>query len=938
VALCAAIVFANGNTANRVLGQLDFAHQTPNLVDAKGLFAPDSVAVDTSNLPNRVFVSDRNNNRVLGWQDAATFANGAAADLVIGQPDFLSSDCGTASASSLCDPDGIALDGSGNLYVVDFSRSRVLEFTNPFEACNKTFPCVGGPANLVFGQGGNFTSGECDSDMAGVSPTAIDLCNPSNVTVDHLGNVFVSDSGNNRVLEYNTPLSNGVTAAEVFGQGGSFTTGGCNNSNTGGGVPSKIDLCDPTGVVVDANDDLYIADTANNRILEYNNALSGDSTADTVFGQGGDFASGLCNFDVVEGTTSTAIDLCGPTGLALDAAGDLYVADGGNSRVLEYNTPLTTGVTAEQVFGQSGSFSSNVCDSDVPIPASELDGSSANDLCFPEGVALDASNNLYVADAQNNRVVEINAPLSTNTTADRVLGQLDFVHQKENLTDAQGLDTPEGVAIDTSSTPNHVYVSDFSNNRILGWNDAATFVNGSAADLVIGQPDFLSYFCNGATETAVSASSLCDPVGVAVDGSGNLYVADSGNNRVLEFTSPFAACSNTFPCVGGAASVVLGQGSSLSSNTANNGGVSASSLDMPVGVAADGSGNLYVVDSGNNRVLEYNTPVTSGASAALVFGQGGSSTSHACNFDTGGYLKGASAIDLCYPSGVTVDASENVYIADFSNSRVLEYNTPLNQPNTSPMANEVFGQGGSFSSNRCNKGGIGAGTLCDPDGINVDGSGNLYVADSVNNRVLEYNTPLSNATADQVFGKCGSFTSSACVGTSADSLIDPTGVATDNSGNLYVADREENRVLKYDQPLPMPTSTATATATPTPTATATQTATPTATASPGPGHISVNRKTMSLRALPNATASGTITIGNTGTGPLTASVSAPKHSPPFTEIGGGSGITIGPGRSNNVTIVFAPSKTGSVSDLIVITSNDPAHKKPIKVKLKGTSK
>ena len=94
---------------------------------------------------------------MLGWRDAESFSNGAPADLVIGQPDFLSSDCAVTSNLSLCIPAGVAVDTSGNLYVADTGNSRVLEYTNPFAACAGVFPCVGGAANLVFGQGGDFT-------------------------------------------------------------------------------------------------------------------------------------------------------------------------------------------------------------------------------------------------------------------------------------------------------------------------------------------------------------------------------------------------------------------------------------------------------------------------------------------------------------------------------------------------------------------------------------------------------------------------------------------------------------------------------------------------------------------------------------------------------------------------------------------------------------
>lgn len=95
---------------------------------------------------------------------------------------------------------------------------------------------------------------------------------------------------------------------------------------------------------------------------------------------------------------------------------------------------------------------------------------------------------------------------------------------------------------------------------------------------------------------------------------------------------------------------------------------------------------------------------------------------------------------------------------------------------------------------------------------------------------------------------------------------------------------------------------------------------------------------MNLNAAPNASASGSITISNTGTGPLTANVTAPKHNPPFTETGGGSGIIIGPGGTDEVTIVYAPTKKGSTSDQILITSTGADQKKAIKVKIKGKSK
>ena len=135
------------------------------------------------------------------------------------------------------------------------------------------------------------------------------------------------------------------------------------------------------------------------------------------------------------------------------------------------------------------------------------------------------------------------------------------------------------------------------------------------------------------------------------------------------------------------------------------------------------------------------------------------------------------------------------------------------------------------------------------------------------------------------------------------------------------------------------TSTATATATATRTATATTTQTPTPTPTPGAGRIQVNRKSLNLKTPHGTSTSGTITITNKGTGPLTVNVSNPTHDPnPFTETGGGDGIVIPPGGHIDVIITYSPTKKGTTKGSVSITSDDPTHKKTIKVKLKGKAK
>ena len=552
-----------------VLGQLDFTHDQINLVDAKGLNAPAAVALDTSASPNHVWVADSSNNRVLGWSNAESFANGAAATIVIGEPTFKDNDSnhGGLSASSLYNPSGVAVDAAGNLYVSDTNNSRVLEYTTPFIGGSN-----GMAANLVFGQP-DFVSGGCND--GGLSATS--LCDPTGVAVDGGGNLYVADngeypyySGNSRVLEYYNPLALGGgtpgtpgsagdnTADLVFGQA-DFVSNGCNNY---GGL-SATSLCYADGVAVDGAGNLYVADTWNSRVLEYSTPLTTGMTANLVFGQP-DFVSSSCN-----NGGESATSLCYPTEAATDSAGDLYVADNGyyyyyyyysNNRVLEYYTPLTPGggtpgtpgsagdTTADLVIGQP-SFTSSGCNDG---------GLNASGLCNPLGVGLDGAGNLYVADNGNNRVLMYDATLTSSMAANSVLGQDDFAHNVANLVDGAGVNNAPGVAVDSAG---NLYVADSNNHRVLGWS-AASIATGAAADRVIGQSNFLD---NSANEGGpVSASSLNYPTFVAVDAAGNLYVSDSGNNRVLEYTTPFIGGSN-----GMAANLVFGQYNSFTTGSPN---------------------------------------------------------------------------------------------------------------------------------------------------------------------------------------------------------------------------------------------------------------------------------------------------------------------------------------------------------------------------------
>src|SRR5690606_5707927 len=228
-------------------------------------------------------------------------------------------------------------------------------------------------------------------------------------------------------------------------------------------------------------------------------------------------------------------------------------------------------------------------------------------LLAPGAVALGPAGSVVVADTGNNRVMVY----ADGIAASLVLGQPDFKSNSPNLADAVGIGPSLGLAIDYTTEGFPLYASDTQNHRVLAWSSTLRFADGAPADLVIGQIGFNSVFSNSGSTTP-SASSLDTPKGLAIDGGGDLYVADSGNNRVLRFRRPFD--QNGKP----QANLVLGQSAFFTKGTAfTNAGTTNSPSDVEIGP----DGRIYVADTGNNRVLEFAAGSSNGVGAVRVFGQ-----------------------------------------------------------------------------------------------------------------------------------------------------------------------------------------------------------------------------------------------------------------------------------------------------------------------------
>jgi hypothetical protein len=389
---------ATGDTiADHVVGQIDFVHSTANFVDDKGISlnaAAGAVAFDSL---GHVYIADTANNRVLGFDILANLNDNSgapAALLVFGQPDQYSNQQNAGglhpSANTMWSPGGVATDSVGNLFVSDTTNQRILEFNSPFVANSES----GSGDTIADNQIGqpNFTSNTpCSATVGTPGPGCFSA--PEGIAVDSVNNLWVADTGNSRVLEFNAPINTSTgalvspSAHFVLGQGvvgNSFTTALCNG---GAASPNTATLCSPAAVAVDAGLNVYVSDTGNNRALEYDNPLAtgvtctpnpsddsgcpGDAAADDVFGQGStgagtEFTTQFCDGDTNEDMI-LATTLCTPEGIGVDSVGNLYIADQFNNRVLEYNTPLNASsgetdagnTTADLVFGQAGSFTSN---------------------------------------------------------------------------------------------------------------------------------------------------------------------------------------------------------------------------------------------------------------------------------------------------------------------------------------------------------------------------------------------------------------------------------------------------------------------------------------------------------------------------------------------------------------------------------------------------
>lgn len=355
-------------------------------------------------------------------------------------------------------------------------------------------------ANAVIGQA------DFDTTAPDTSDTALNA--PADVSVDPAtGAVFVADADNHRVLRFPSieAMSAGEAAEMVFGQV-DF------DSATPGSALDQMDT--PLGVFVDHEENLWVADSGNDRILRFDDAVARDDGSPEADG-----ALGGSNPEVEGEFPPAAHSMAMPWAVTVDALGTLWVADSGNNRVLRFASAAAKEDLAEAdgVLGQPDFVSSGIA-------------TTRSGMDLPLGVAVRTSGpgdavELWVSDSRNHRVLRFDnaGALVNGADAAGVLGQPDFTTRIASLT-RNGMQEPGGLAL---SPEGDLWVANPITNRVLRFVDAAQNADGADADNVIGQEDFES------SAGGTGPAGLQRPEGLSLDGMDNLFVVDAGNHRVL---------------------------------------------------------------------------------------------------------------------------------------------------------------------------------------------------------------------------------------------------------------------------------------------------------------------------------------------------------------------------------------------------------------------
>ena len=691
-----------------------------------------------------------------------------------------SGDGGAATQASLNNPYGVAVDAKGNVYIADRDNHRIRRV---------------GPDGIITTVAGSGATGFREAGFSGDGGPATQarLNFPGGVAVDEKGNLYIADTNNYRIRRVGPEGI--ITTLAGTGKGG---------FSGDGGPAAQASLDSPIGVAVDAAGSVYIADAGNDRIRR----VSPDGIITTIAG-GGSFLG--------DGGPAIQAILDGPIGVAVDAKGDVYIADKVNHRVRRVGSDgviTTFAGTGPTGYGKGG-FSGD----GGPAVQAQLN--------FPSGIAVDAKGNVYIADTGNHRIRLVGPDGIITTFAGT--GKTDFSGDGGPATQAS-LKNPYGVAVDAKGV---VYIADSNNQRIrrVGLDGIITTFAGGGGPLGDGRP---------ATQVAIR------PTGVAIDAKGNVYIADIDNNRIhrVGADSIITTVAGSGPGAFQLPSDVpepVGPEPDRGGFSGDGGPATQARLNSPYGVAVDVKGNIYIADLYNHRIRRVEGGGVSGPSirlsaSSLTFDStrtGGTSqkTFTISNTDTvnlsiaGIAVVGKDSSQFKVPpTTATIAAGQSLTVkvtfaptsAGLKTASLSVAHSGAGSPatvalNGTGIGTSVTQEGPGIITTFAGTGTRGFsgdggpatraslsfdGGLGFSQGIFVDRSGNLYIPDTNNHRVRKVDP---SGTITTVVGNAleGGFSGDGGPATAA-SLKGPISVFGDRSGNLYIADMFNNRIRKVD--------------------------------------------------------------------------------------------------------------------------------------------
>src|SRR5579871_864979 len=721
-----------------------FAGGGPNGLPASSssIGNPTGVAVDAS---GNIYVCDTYSSRVFKVA-AGTLTVFAGNDSGAGEGSY-SGDGGPATAAGLSRPEGLAVDAAGNVFIADTDNSVIREVV----AATGIIQTVAGNANLGPGYSG-------DGSLA----TNAQLDQPGGVFVDGSGNIFIADTSNSVIREVVAATGNIQTVAGNANLAPGYSGDG------GAATSAQLDL--PTGIFVDASGNIFIADTDNSVIRCVIGAAGGCLGSSFAAGAittvaGAQYTFNFsCNFSGDNGPALSA-QLCTPGGVYVDNAGNLYIADSGNSEIRE----VVAGNM--QAFAGTGGFPGYSGDSG-PATSAEIN--------TPTGLFVN-SGNVYIADTSNYVIREvtsgtISTAIGNNTPADSGDG---------GAATSASLDAPGNIFVDAAGD---VFIADTSNCVIREIAAGTGNIQTVAGNATLG--------CGYADNLPALSAQLDLPFGVFVDAGGNIYIADTENSVIRCVVESAGGCFGSSQAVGNITTLA---GTGIGGYSGDSGTATAAQLYNPSAIFVDGGGNVFIADT-TNSVIRCIVGTAGGCfGSTLAVGDittVAGTPSVVCSDPQTACGDGAAAISaqLYAPAGVFADASGNLFIADTFDSKVRCVVAVAGGCFGSTLAvGDITTVAGTGSTGYSGDGGLAvSGALYDPSGIWVDSLGNIFIADTTNSVVREVvavTGDIQTVAGTGTFGYAGD----GGTGTSAE-LAHPLGVGEDASGDIFVADTENSRI------------------------------------------------------------------------------------------------------------------------------------------------